>query len=102
VKGVIRPVTGLLCGFSHCSGPAGDARRRMVACRGMKERNVEQVAGFIAEVLEAVCHQSKLHAIRDKVFAFNRAFLMLWKAAGIDRSRKVLAEFTTRCENIGG
>ena len=49
-----------------------------VTTRGMKEKDVEQVADFIAEALTAVGDEEKLHAIRDKVFAFNRAFPMPW------------------------
>jgi glycine hydroxymethyltransferase len=45
-----------------------------VTTRGMKEKDVEQVADFIAEALESHADEAKLHAIRDKVFAFNRAF----------------------------
>ncbi|WP_035606678.1 ribose 5-phosphate isomerase B [Haloferula sp. BvORR071] len=47
-----------------------------VTTRGMREKDVEQVADFIAEALAAVGDEAKLHAIRDKVFAFNRAFPM--------------------------
>lgn len=47
-----------------------------VTTRGMKEQDVEQVADFIAEALAAIGDEVKLHAIRDKVFAFNRAFPM--------------------------
>jgi glycine hydroxymethyltransferase len=47
-----------------------------VTTRGMKEKDVEQVADFIAEALAVVGDDAKLHAIRDKVFAFNRAFPM--------------------------
>ncbi|WP_193211047.1 ribose 5-phosphate isomerase B [Luteolibacter marinus] len=49
-----------------------------VTTRGMKEQDVEQVADFIAEALSAIGDEAKLHAIRDKVFAFNRAFPMPW------------------------
>jgi len=45
-----------------------------VTTRGMKEKDVEQVADFIAEALADHTNQEKLHAIRDKVFEFNRAF----------------------------
>ena len=44
----------------------------------MKEKDVEQVADFIAEALAAIGDEPKLHAIREKVFAFNRAFPMPW------------------------
>jgi glycine hydroxymethyltransferase len=47
-----------------------------VTTRGMKEKDVEQVSDFIAEALAVVGDEAKLHAIRDKVFAFNRAFPM--------------------------
>ena len=47
-----------------------------VTTRGMKEQDVEQVADFIAEALAAIGDEVKLHAIRDQVFAFNRAFPM--------------------------
>lgn len=45
-----------------------------VTTRGMKEADVEQVADFIAEALADHTNVKKLHALRDKVFAFNRAF----------------------------
>ena len=45
-----------------------------VTTRGMKEKDVEQVADFIAEALADITDVQKLHAIRDKVFEFNRAF----------------------------
>lgn len=45
-----------------------------VTTRGMKEKDVEQVADFIAEALADHTNIKKLHALRDKVFAFNRAF----------------------------
>lgn len=45
-----------------------------VTTRGFKEKDVEQVADFIAEALADHTNEEKLHAIRDKVFAFNRAF----------------------------
>jgi len=47
-----------------------------VTTRGMKEKDVEQVADFIAEALAAIGDEAKLHAVREKVFAFNRAFPM--------------------------
>ncbi|WP_367874830.1 ribose 5-phosphate isomerase B [Luteolibacter sp. Populi] len=47
-----------------------------VTTRGMKEKDVEQVADFIADALAVTGDDAKLHAIRDKVFAFNRAFPM--------------------------
>ncbi len=49
-----------------------------VTTRGMKEKDVEQVADFIAEALADHTNEEKLHAIRDKVFAFNRAFPLPW------------------------
>ncbi len=49
-----------------------------VTTRGMVEKDVEQVADFIAEALAAHTDTAKLHAIRDKVFAFNRAFPLPW------------------------
>lgn len=49
-----------------------------VTTRGMKEKDVEQVADFIAEALAAIGDEKKLHAIRERVFAFNRAFPMPW------------------------
>lgn len=45
-----------------------------VTTRGMKEKDVEQVADFIAEALADHTNVKKLHGLRDKVFAFNRAF----------------------------
>ncbi|MEY3395954.1 MAG: ribose 5-phosphate isomerase [Verrucomicrobiota bacterium] len=45
-----------------------------VTTRGMKETDVEQVADFIAEALTDHTNVKKLHALRDRVFAFNRAF----------------------------
>ena len=49
-----------------------------VTTRGMKEKDVEQVADFINEALEAHGDVEKLHAIRERVFAFNRAFPLPW------------------------
>jgi glycine hydroxymethyltransferase len=45
-----------------------------VTTRGMKEADVSQVADFIHEALAAHQDEAKLAAIRDRVFAFNRAF----------------------------
>ena len=42
------------------------------------EKDVEQVADFIAEALAIHTDTAKLHAIRDKVFSFNRAFPLPW------------------------
>jgi glycine hydroxymethyltransferase len=49
-----------------------------VTTRGMMEADVEQVADFIAEALADHTNEAKLHALRDKVFAFNRAFPLPW------------------------
>jgi glycine hydroxymethyltransferase len=49
-----------------------------VTTRGMKEQDVEKVADFINEALASVSDSAKLHALRDQVFAFNRAFPMPW------------------------
>ncbi len=49
-----------------------------VTTRGMMEKDVEQVADFIAEALADHTNTAKLHAIRDMVFAFNRAFPLPW------------------------
>jgi glycine hydroxymethyltransferase len=49
-----------------------------VTTRGMKEADVEQVADFIHEALSHHTSTAKLHALRDRVFAFNRAFPMPW------------------------
>jgi glycine hydroxymethyltransferase len=45
-----------------------------VTTRGMKEADVIQVADFINEALAVHEEVAKLGAIRDRVFAFNRAF----------------------------
>ena len=47
-----------------------------VTTRGMKEADVEKVADFINEALTVHADESALTAIRDRVFAFNRAFPM--------------------------
>ena len=47
-----------------------------VTTRGMREADVEQVADFIHQALCAAADEAKLTAIRDQVFAFNRAFPM--------------------------
>lgn len=49
-----------------------------VTTRGMKEADVEQVADFIHEALSDHTNEEKLHAIRERVFAFNRAFPLPW------------------------
>ncbi len=49
-----------------------------VTTRGMKETDVIQVADFIHEALSNHTDTTKLHAIRDRVFAFNRAFPLPW------------------------
>jgi glycine hydroxymethyltransferase len=47
-----------------------------VTTRGMREADVEQVADFIAGALAVPEDEAQLYAIRDQVFAFNRAFPM--------------------------
>ncbi len=47
-----------------------------ITTRGMREAEAEQVADFIQEALAVAQDEARLHAIRDKVFAFNRAFPM--------------------------
>ncbi len=49
-----------------------------VTTRGMKETHVEQVADFIHEALSDHTNVTKLHAIRERVFAFNREFPLPW------------------------
>ncbi|WP_324287893.1 ribose 5-phosphate isomerase B [Luteolibacter sp. SL250] len=49
-----------------------------VTSRGMKEADVETVADFIHEALSDHANVQKLHAIRERVFAFNRAFPLPW------------------------
>jgi glycine hydroxymethyltransferase len=49
-----------------------------VTTRGMKESDVEQVADFIHEALSDHTNLEKLHALRERVFAFNRAFPLPW------------------------
>ena len=49
-----------------------------VTTRGMKEADAEQVADFIHEALSDHTNLAKLHAIRDRVFAFNRSFPLPW------------------------
>ncbi len=49
-----------------------------VTTRGMREKDVEQVADFIHEALSDHTNEEKLHALRERVFAFNRAFPMPW------------------------
>ena len=49
-----------------------------VTTRGMKEKDVEQVADFIHEALSAHTDVAKLHAVRERVFTFNRAFPLPW------------------------
>jgi glycine hydroxymethyltransferase len=49
-----------------------------VTTRGMKEKDVEQVADFIHEALSDHTNTAKLHVLRERVFAFNRAFPMPW------------------------
>ena len=45
-----------------------------VTTRGMKESDVEKVADFIHEALQNRDDDAKLAAIREEVYAFNRAF----------------------------
>lgn len=45
-----------------------------VTTRGMKEKDVEQVADFIADALANIRNESALHELRKKVFAFNKGF----------------------------
>jgi glycine hydroxymethyltransferase len=47
-----------------------------VTTRGMKEADVEQVADFIHEALSNLGDTKALHALRDRVHAFNSAFPM--------------------------
>lgn len=49
-----------------------------VTTRGMKESDVEQVAAFIHEALEAREDDAKLAEIKGRVFAFNAAFPLPW------------------------
>ncbi|MES2997184.1 MAG: serine hydroxymethyltransferase [Verrucomicrobiota bacterium] len=49
-----------------------------VTTRGLKEKDIEQVADFIDEALSDHENTKKLHAIRERVFEFNRAFPMPW------------------------
>ncbi len=49
-----------------------------VTTRGMKETDVIQVADFIHEALSDHTNTAKLHALRERVFAFNRAFPLPW------------------------
>jgi glycine hydroxymethyltransferase len=49
-----------------------------VTTRGMKEAHVEQVADFIHEALSDHTNVEKLHALRERVFAFNRDFPLPW------------------------
>jgi len=49
-----------------------------VTTRGMKEADVQTVADFIHEALSNHENTEKLHAIRERVFAFNRAFPLPW------------------------
>ena len=45
-----------------------------VTSRGMKEADAVQVADFIHAAIENRDDEAKLHAIREEVYAFNRAF----------------------------
>lgn len=49
-----------------------------VTTRGMKEKDIAQVADFIHEGLQAKGDVTALHALREKVWDFNRAFPMPW------------------------
>jgi len=49
-----------------------------VTTRGMQEADIEKVADFINEALTDHKNEAKLHAIRERVFAFNRAFPLPW------------------------
>ncbi|WP_281375607.1 ribose 5-phosphate isomerase B [Haloferula luteola] len=49
-----------------------------VTTRGMKEADIEKVADFIHEALQNVGDESALHALRDRVHDFMRAFPMPW------------------------
>ena len=49
-----------------------------VTTRGMLESHVEQVADFIHEALSAPSDLTHLHALRERVFAYNRDFPMPW------------------------
>ena len=49
-----------------------------VTTRGMKESDIEIVADFIHEALSNYENAVALHAVRDKVFAFNRDFPLPW------------------------
>jgi glycine hydroxymethyltransferase len=49
-----------------------------VTTRGMKEADIAIVADFIHEALSTPDDTAKLHAIRERVFAFNRAFPLPW------------------------
>ena len=49
-----------------------------VTTRGMIEADVEAVADFIHEALSDHTNVEKLHALRERVFAFNRAFPLPW------------------------
>lgn len=49
-----------------------------VTTRGMLETDIEQVADFISEALTEPKNIERLHALREKVFAFNRRFPLPW------------------------
>jgi glycine hydroxymethyltransferase len=49
-----------------------------VTTRGMRQPDVEQVADFIHEALSDHTNLAQLHAIRERVFAFNRDFPLPW------------------------
>lgn len=45
-----------------------------VTTRGMKEADVEKVADFMHEALQNHGDETKLHELRERVYAFNRSF----------------------------
>ncbi len=49
-----------------------------VTTRGMVERDIEKVADFIHEGLQARADEARLHALRERVHAFMRDFPMPW------------------------
>ena len=49
-----------------------------VTTRGMKEKDIEQVADFIHEALQSRKDEAALKDIREKVWDFNRAFPLPW------------------------
>ena len=49
-----------------------------VTTRGMKETDVAQVANFIHEAWSDHTNTAKLQALRERVSAFDHAFLLPW------------------------